>query len=43
MKYQNEQERQINRLPKAPLWENCDLAVAGMIGFVVGIIFGLLM
>jgi len=43
MKYQNKAEREINRLPKQPLWEDCDLAVAVMIGFVVGIIFGILM
>jgi hypothetical protein len=40
---QEETKRQIDRLPNVPLWETCDLAVAVMIGFVVGIIFGLLM
>jgi hypothetical protein len=43
MKYQNKEERQLNRLPNVPIWETCDLAVALMIGFVVGIIFGLVM
>jgi len=40
---QEETKTQIDRLPKQPLWEGCDLAVALMIGFVVGIIFGLVM
>jgi hypothetical protein len=39
VKYQMKEERELN----SKSWENCDLAVAGMIGFVVGIIFGLLM
>jgi len=43
VKYQNKAEREIDRLPKQPLWYDCDMAVAGMIGFVLGIIFGLVM
>jgi len=40
---QEEIKRQVDRLPKQPLWYDCDMAVAGMIGFVLGIIFGLVM
>ena len=43
MKYQLKEERQINRLPKMPLWYDKDMVISFAIGIVIGIIIGVIL